>query len=254
MCACPDSSVLPDTTDMTLRTPATLFVATLVFVACKGGSTSVDAPITVDDSPVIHSEISPKPPKGCGGGFYSVHYHDAYKTLREVEDYKAGARSYYVRELSDRQNEYLLSGISPEFRKRWLESHNIAEKDQHCLVPLFDEIGAAAKRTLPKYQPRDYTHHDSDEEDLIRAAVKAEAPDAKFLAIGVRQANWDIEKLRNGLPSLRYKYGMAWVKSSAFDDGYCRIYYVNIVQDYAGGGSYAESRASYISLEPAGCK
>lgn len=44
-----------------------------------------DEPIPVDDSPVIHSEIAPK---RCGGGFYMVHYHDAYQTLREAEDYK----------------------------------------------------------------------------------------------------------------------------------------------------------------------
>lgn len=238
---------------MTTRIPAFLFVA-LSLAACKGSSVTADEPIPADDSPVVHSEISSKPPKGCGSPFYGSHYRDAYKTLREAEEFKLGARGYYVRELSDRQNEYLLSGISPSFRKEWLESHNIPEKELHCLVPLFDEIGAAAKRTLPKYRPRDYTHHDSNEEDLIREAVKAADPSAKVLEVGVRQANWDIEKLRNGLPSLRYKYGMAWVKSSAFDDGYCRIYYVNIVQDYSGGGNYAESRANYLSLEPAGCK
>lgn len=118
----------------------------------------------MDNTPVQHSDISPKPPKGCGGGFYSVHYGDAYKTLREAEEYKPGLRDHYVRELSDRRNEYLLAGISANERKEWLTSHRIAEKDQPCLVPLFDEIGAAAKRTLPKYHPRGYTHHDSDEE------------------------------------------------------------------------------------------
>jgi hypothetical protein len=29
---------------------------------------------------------------------------------------------------------------------------------------------------------------------------------------------------------------------------------VNIVQDYAGGGSYGESAGNYISMEPCGCK
>jgi hypothetical protein len=213
-----------------------------------------DGPIPVDDTPVVHSDISSKPPKGCGSPFWSVHYGDAYKTLREAEEYKAGGRDYYVRELSDRRNEYLLASISPNERKEWLSSHRIAEKDQHCLVPLFDEIGAAAKRTLPKYRPRGYSHHDSSEEELIRNAVKAELPDADFLSVGVKSPSWVIEKLRNGIPSLRYKYGMAWVKSSKHDDGFCRIVYVNLVQDHAGGGTYADSVANYISMEPAGCK
>jgi hypothetical protein len=214
----------------------------------------VEEEIPVDNTPVEHSAISPKPPKGCGGGFYSVHYGDAYKTLREAEEYKPGLRDYYVRELSDRRNEYLLAGISANERKEWLSSHKIAEKDQQCMVPIFDELGAAAKRTLPKYRPRGYVHHESDEEDLITAAVKKEYRDAEVLAVGVKSPTWEIEKLGNGTPSSRYKYGMAWVKSAAFDDGYCRIMYVNLIQDYSGGGTYAETHANYISLEPAGCK
>lgn len=229
------------------------FAGLLAMSGCKKGD-DVEDPIPVDNTPVQHSAISPKPPQGCGSPFYSVHYGDAYKTLREAEDYKPGARAYYVRELSDRRNEYLLAGISAQERNEWFTSHRIAEKDQHCLGPLFDEIGAAAKRTLPKYQPRGYIHHESGEDNLIKAAVKEEIPDADFLKTGVKSAAWDIEKHNNGIPSLRYKYGMAWVKSSKFDDGYCRIVYVNIVQDYSGGGNYGDSRANYISMEPAGCK
>ena len=213
-----------------------------------------EEPVVVDNTPVEHSNVSPKPPEGCGNPFFSVHYGDAYKTLREAEDYRAGKRDFYVRELNDRRNEYLLVGISPKFREQWLSSHHIASKDQHCLVPLFDAIGAAAKQTLPKYRPHGYVHHDSGEEDLIRAALKHQVPDATVLALGVSSPTWLIEKLDNGLPKLRYKYGMAWVKSSQFDDGYCRIVYINVVQDYAGGGTYGESVARYVSMEPAGCK
>jgi hypothetical protein len=223
-----------------------------VFVGgCKKG-VDVEDPIPVDDTPVQHSDIAPRPPKGCGGAVMGIHYGDAYKTLREAEEYKPGLRDYYVRELNDRRNEYLLSGISPSFRKDWMSSHRWSEKDQACLNPLFDEISAAAKRTLPKYQPRGFVHH--EEEGLIRDAVKQEYPDVDVMRTGLKTADWAIEKLGNGIPSNRYKYGMAWVKSSKFDDGYCRIVYVNLVQDYAGGGNYAESKAVSISLEPAGCK
>jgi hypothetical protein len=31
-------------------------------------------------------------------------------------------------------------------------------------------------------------------------------------------------------------------------------FYVNIVQDYAGGSSYGDSTANFIKSEPAGCK
>lgn len=230
------------------------FVLACVFVVggCKGhGSDTQGEPAPEDNAPIQKSDISPKSPAGCGV-VYSIHYADAYKTLREAENYKPTARTYYVRELSDNRNEYLLAGISPKSREEWLGSHRTAEKDKHCMVPIFDELNAAAKRTLPKYRPRGYTHHDDD--DLIREIAKKEIPGATILESGVSSPTWEIEKLRNGTPRVRYKYGMAWVKSPSFDDGYCRIVYINVQQDYSGGGTFAESRGNFIKVEPAGCK
>lgn len=220
-----------------------------------GGLIAVFAANPVSAQEAVHSQISPKAPADCGRGFWDIHYADAYKTLREAEDYvPGGERTYYVRELSDRRNEYLLAGISPSFRKDWLSSHHTAEKDSHCIVPLFDEIGAAAKRTLPNFRPTSYKNHDAADENLIKEAVKEKIPDAQILGVGIKQASWDIDKLGNGLPKDRYKYGMAWVKSAKFDDGYCRIVHINVIQDYAGGGTYADSKARYINMIPAGCK
>jgi hypothetical protein len=237
---------------------AAITTALIALAACSGsGSGSAAAEVAEpppDNSPVVHSQISAQPPKDCGGAFWSVHYEDAYKTLREAEDYKRGGRDYYVRELSDRRNEYLLAGISPNFRKDWLTSHNTPDKDAHCIVPLFDEIGAAAKRTLKNFRPTGYKFHEPSDETLIKDAVKEKIPDAEIFAVGVKQASWDIDKLSNGLPEDRYKYGMAWVKSATFDDGNCRIVHVNIIQDYSGGGTYADSKSRYINMVPAGCK
>jgi hypothetical protein len=237
---------------------AAIVTALIALGACSGsGSGSANNEVAEpppDNSPVVHSQISAQPPKDCGGGFWSVHYEDAYKTLREAEDYKRGGRDYYVRELSDRRNEYLLAGISPNFRKDWLTSHNTPDKDAHCIVPLFDEISAAAKRTLKNYRPTGYKFHESSDEALIKNAVKEKIPDAEIFAVGVKQASWDIDKLSNGLPEDRYKYGMAWVNSAAFDDGYCRIVHVNIIQDYSGAGTYGDSKSRYINMVPAGCK
>jgi hypothetical protein len=227
------------------------YVCVLSVSACKKADDG-DEPIPVDTTPVQHSAISPKPPKGCGGVVLSIHYDDAYKTLREAEEYKPGLRDYYVRELNDRRNIYLNASLSPSVRKEWLGRW--PEKDQACLTPLLDEIAAAARRTLPRYRPRGYSQHDSSEEKLIKKAVQVEVPGAEVLLVGVQSEGWKIDKHSNGVPSSRYKYGMAWVKSPSFDDGYCRIAYVNIVGDYAGGNSYADSQANFIKLEPAGCK
>ncbi|HEY1584689.1 MAG TPA: hypothetical protein VGH63_03320 [Polyangia bacterium] len=217
-----------------------------------GGSDTQGDPPIADDTPSEHADLPSKPPHGCGSPFYAVHYGDALKTLRDAESYKATARKYYVRELSDNRNEYLDAGISPKFREEWFGSHRTAEKDRHCMAGIFDALGNAAKRTLPKYRPRGYTHHDDD--GLIKDVAKERIPDAQILEVGVSSPTWEIEKLRNGIPRVRYKYGMAWVKTASADDGYCRIVYVNIQQDYSGGGTFGESRGHYIKTEPAGCK
>ena len=217
----------------------------------SSGDTQGDPPLA-DDTPPEHAELPSRPPKGCGSPFYSVHYGDAMKTLREAENYKATARRYYVRELSDYRNEYLEAGISPKFRTDWFGDHRIAEKDRHCMTEVFDAIASAAKKTLPKYRPRGYTHHEDD--GIIKDVVKEKIPDAQILEVGVSSPIWEIEKLRNGIPRVRYKYGMAWVKTASADDGYCRIVFVNVQQDYSGGGTFGESHGNYIKTEPAGCK
>ena len=136
-----------------------------------GGDTQADPPI-VDNTPPDHADIPSHPPKGCGSPAYSMHYGDALKTLREAEKYKATERTWYVRELSDYRNEYLEAGISPKFRDDWFGSHRTAEKDRHCMAGVFDAINDAAKKTLPKYRPRGYTHHEDD--SLITDAREAE--------------------------------------------------------------------------------
>lgn len=218
-------------------------------VSCKKGHQA--DPLPADDSPVVHSDISPKVEKGCGN--YSWHYGDAYKTLREVEDYRPGKRDYYVRELNDRRNEFLLAGISPAERAEWFSSHKTPDNQRHCMEGIFTAIGEAAKKTLPHYQPRGYTHHESGEDDIIKNAVKQEFPEAEIIETGVSSPSWNIDKHSNGIPRSRYKYGMAWVKGKPWDDGYCRIMYINVFQDYAGGSSYADTQPNYISIEPAGC-
>ena len=232
------------------RTLAVLSLVVFGFSCKKGDST--DEKIEVDDTPVVRSAIAEKVAKGCGN--YSYHYGQALKTLREAEEYKPGLRDYYVSELNDHRNEFLLASISPSLRKEWFSSHRTAEKDLHCMVSIFDELAAAAKRTLPKYHPRGYIHHESADEEVIRSAIKEAIPDFEELAVGVKSPSWLIEKHNNGIPSSRYKYGMAWIKNPKDDDGYCRLVFVNVVQDYAGGESYAASTGNYISSEPAGCK
>jgi len=232
------------------RSQSVIAVAAFALVAACHGSDTQGKEAPDDNTPVEHANIPPKVAPGCGI-VYSIHYGDAMKTLKDAEEYRPKLRTYYVRELSDNRNEFLLAAISPKFRDDWFGSHKSDEKGKQCMKPVIDALGEAAKRTLPKYRPRGYVHHDDDK--LIEKEVKKEFPDAKFIETGVSSDSWEIEKLRNGIPSSRYKYGMAWFKSASIDDGYCRIAYVNVFQDYTGGGNFGDTKPNYLKVEPAGC-
>jgi hypothetical protein len=86
----------------------------------------------------------------------------------------------------------------------------------------------------------------NDEGDLDNPAA------LKIYKIGLNQASWLTSKDDFGLPTSRYKHGMIWLRDAADDHPYCKIYYVNIIQDYAGGGTYGASYALFTGSELAG--
>ena len=175
---------------------------------------------------------------------------DMQTTLEQAKSFTAG-KTWYVEDFNDSRNEYLQAAISPSqrngFEKKWGALFP-------CLEGLLDEIAAAAKETLPLYKPIGYNVRNAAEEKLLRSAVN-DLHQAKELGIGLLEANWLIQKDNLGIPQYRYKHGMihAQYPTSSTDDGFCRIIYVNIIQDYAGGGTYGASYAHFIKSQPAGC-
>jgi hypothetical protein len=188
----------------------------------------------------------------CSDGFTQVHTENMEKTRKEAENYSPGSRDYYVEDFNDNRNEYLRAALSPTQRQEWLTSHNIEKENYPCFVPLFDAIATAAKKTLPLYQPAGYNIHNPAEEKLMLGQVN-DIAQAKVLKIGLKSTDWRIAKDDYNFPTSRYKWGMIWARYPNLDDGFCRIIYVNIVQDYAGGGTYGASYGNFIKSEYAGC-
>ncbi len=75
----------------------------------------------------------------------------------------------------------------------------------------------------------------------------------KILHAGIQEANWLIDKNDIGIPNSRYKHGRVWARYAKDDHPYCRTYYINIIQDYAGGGTYAASYARLVNEGLVGC-
>ena len=65
---------------------------------------------------------------------------------------------------------------------------------------------------------------------------------ATVFRIGLSTDTWFIDKNDIGLPTARYKHGMIYARFPSLDDGFCRIVYVNVVQEYTGGGTFGPHR------------
>ena len=84
-------------------------------------------------------------------------------------------------------------------------------------------------------------------------ATLSDMPGIAIHKIGLQSAAWIIEKDAFGIPKNRFKYGAVYGKNPSADDPFCEVWYVNIIQDYAGGGTYDSSYARWVSSETFGC-
>lgn len=182
---------------------------------------------------------------------FTIHNENAQITIKQAAEYRPGLRNYYVREFNDNQNIYLKAAISASRRQKWFEGWKDPSFPK-CMGPVLDQLAAVARKTLPTYKPTGFPVRNAAEENLLRTAVN-DIADAKPLGGGFTSTDWKIEHRGNGIPRLRYRNGMLYLKYPKLDDGFCRIVHVNLVQDYSGGGTYGATRAAFIKTEPAGC-
>jgi len=181
----------------------------------------------------------------------NVHLTDLEKTRKEAEEFSPGLRDYYVSTLSDRKNRYLEAALSPSERKEWLGGS--PEDFVKCLNPALDGLAAVARKTLPGYTgPAGYALGTPAEKKALMGAID-DIAQAKVLKIGIKEADWLIDKNSLGIPTARYKHGVIWAQYPNRDDGFCRVFWVNIKQDYAGGGTYGASYGYFVARDFAGC-
>jgi hypothetical protein len=149
--------------------------------------------------------------------------------------------------------DHLLYAVSPQAREKWLTSSNALDY-KNCLASAFDKLAAAAATKLPLFLPntKAYAQHNPLEERLMRSKI-SDLADHKIFYIGVQEPSWLIDKNELGIPKNRYKHGMVWVRYTPNDHAYCRVYYINVIQDYAGGGTYGASYATFIEDQLVGC-
>lgn len=159
--------------------------------------------------------------------------------------------------------------ISMEKRKEWAVSMEsffsdyaaftkLVGKDpnvaQDTMNELFDLLNAEMKIALPKYKPENkiFQFRDAGLEAKMKAYLKNPSS-LTIYKIGLTHDTWQIAKNEYGIPDYKYKYGAMYVKNPSWDHSYCKVLYFTLKQDYAGGGTYGESRVGNYYEDYFGC-
>jgi hypothetical protein len=173
------------------------------------------------------------------------------KAQKSVDEYDSDTKLYLI---SSALSDWLWRAVSIQERekwgKEWLKKPNEKQKFNEAL----DTLAASAAKQLPNYRmnTKNYAVHNPAEEKMMKTILKNPAI-YTIHYVGLEKATWLIDKNDLGIPTSRYKHGAIWLRDTTKDHPYCYITYVNIIQDYAGGGTYAASYPYFVRDEMVGC-
>lgn len=185
----------------------------------------------------------------CENYWVKMVVDDLTQIKEDFDTYTPNRGSLYTRSPTF---DYLLFTVSLRARQNWLKEKAV----DNCasITAAFDKLKPSAARILPFFTPNknNYPIQNPATNNLIKSKI-SDLANHKVFYVGVKQANWLIEKNDFGIPTARYKHGIAWVRYVPDDHPYCRLYYINVIQSYAGGGTYGASYGNYISTEIVPC-
>jgi hypothetical protein len=176
--------------------------------------------------------------------------------IGKINEYKQSLTSWIpANQVFPRPNssdDYIALALSKSERSKWLQDKKV-EPDAKLDAAL-DEVKNLLHKRLPEYtiNPRSFTNRNAAEEKLMLTQM-SDIPGIKVFKIGFNQANWLIDKNELGIPKARYKHGLIYGRNPSSEDPFCRVWYVNVVQEYAGGGTYGATEARYIEREFIAC-
>ncbi len=178
----------------------------------------------------------------------SAHRDGIRKAQKAVDDYDPATKS-----TMGTSSEYVLYAVSPKARTKWLTSTNTLEFKEAVDASLAP-LAAALRKKLPAYLPplKSYPLRNPTEEAMMKRLL-GDAARYKIYGSGLMPGGWKIETNNLGIPLSRYKHGILYFRDTQADHPYCHATFINIIQSYAGGGTYAASRASLVQNDIVAC-
>ena len=185
---------------------------------------------------------------------YLSHRDTVNEVLKQVRAYKPGSGGRIVSG-SGYEYDWFNASISSKLRAEKMKSWtNLQPQYRRWFDAKLDEIGKIATEKLSSYLPaaNAFPVRNPAEERLMKGAL-SEMQGVTVHRIGLQSATWTIDKNELGIPKNRFKYGAVYGKNPNADDPFCEVWYVNIIQDYAGGGTWGSSYARWVKSETFGC-
>jgi len=193
--------------------------------------------------------IVPQPLDTSGNWWYEYQIGEINKYKQQLTDWNPANQVFPNPSSSD---DYIGLAFSKKLRASWLQDKKLGPNAK--LDATLDALKEVLSQRLPEYtiNKGSFNNRNAAEEKLMLGALYG-VPGIKVYKIGFNQASWLIDKNELGIPKARYKHGLVYGRDPASEDPFCRVWYVNVVQDYSGGGTYGATEARYIQKEFIAC-
>lgn len=213
--------------------------------------TNVETSVQGDSEPSTRTN----PTTGHGDASGSTNWWVDYQ-IEAINKYKGQVEAWnpdtQIFPKPSSSDDYISLALSKKERASWLRDKKVQPDAK--LDASLDELKVSLTRRMPEYtiNPRSFTNRNAAEEKLMLAEM-ADVPGIKVFKIGFNQPTWLIDKNEWGIPKARYKHGLIYGRNPASEDPFCRVWYLNVVQEYSGAGTYGPTQARYIEKEFIAC-
>lgn len=187
---------------------------------------------------------------------YPMWLKEIEAAVKEAEEYTPQSdRAIYT--YADRYDWGLIA-VSKSARDDWFKDPEFAAwrkaNPKNKFDAAFDKLAAILAKKMPAFKGglANYKFRNPADEKVLKTAFE-DITRYQIFSYGILESNWLIEKDNYNFPTSRYKHAVFYLKDKKGDHPYCYLTFVNIIQDYAGGGTYAASRARFIEDQLVGC-
>jgi hypothetical protein len=211
--------------------------------------TTTDTTRSTSTTTTESTETASSGDSGGAAWWYKYHIDEIAKLKKQFDEWDP-ANEYFPASITN--DDYTGLALSTTDRAKWLKDHKTGPNAK--LDAAFEGLKASIVKRLPEHKaaPKSFAFHNVAEEKMMLGELR-NIVGLKVFKSGLSEGSWLIDKNEYGLPTARYKHGAIYGRNPNAEDQFCRVWFVNIVQDYSGGGTYGASGTRYVGKSYVAC-